>query len=273
MPPSCAQLAAMTSILLGLKRQPVGITVLSSREEYEQRLAIPMQAKIAYCVAVKAAMAGKSLKLEAAFSGCNGSSRVLGFAPASESFTSGQLYQGFGLYCDLPTSQQVAESMTSLDQPSFGVLVQPLECYSDDPPEVVILVLDPRNAMRLIQGYTYNHGSQPLFKMTGNQAICSECTAYPLKMGRMNVSLLCSGTRYLAGWKTDELAIGLPFTQFAATVEGLLRTADAVELDAEKQSIRDQFLAQGLADPDFRFGFTYYTALEKEKARQRRQDP
>lgn len=273
MPLNCAQLAAMTTALLGLERHLVGITLLSTREDYETQPARAMRAKIAYCVAVKAAMAGKRIKLEAAFSGCNGASRVLGLTPASQAFKSGQLYQGFGLYRDLSISKQVADTMTACDRPSFGILVQPLECYGDDPPEVVLLVLDPRNAMRLIQGYTYSHGSQPLFKMTGNQAICSECTAYPLKTGRINLSMLCSGTRYLARWKTQELAIGLPFSQFADTVEGLLRTADAVELDAAKQTITKRFLALGLADPDFRLGYTYYTALEKEKARQRRQTP
>lgn len=267
---NCAQLAAMTSSLLGLERQMVGITFLATREDYEKRSATAMRAKIAYCVAVKAAMAGKRIKLEAAFCGCNGASRVLGFSPASETFKSGQHYQSFGLYRDLSISKQVADSMTACDKPSFGILVQPLEYYSDDFPEVVILALDARNGMRLVQGYTYSHGSQPLFKMTGNQAICSECTAYPLRTQRMNLSMLCSGTRYLAGWKAHELAIGIPFSQFPATVEGLLRTADAVEQDVAKETISEQFLAQGLPAPDFRLGYTYYTALEKEKARQRR---
>jgi uncharacterized protein (DUF169 family) len=269
----CSQLTAMTSALLTLERHIVGITFLSTQEEYKKRPAAPMRAKIAYCVAVKAAMAGKSIKLEAAFSGCNGGSRVLGFSPPSEPFRSGHLYQGFGLYQDLSVSKQVADTMTACDRPSFGILAQPLEHYTDDVPDVVILAVDARNAMRLVQGYTYSHGSQPLFKLTGNQAICSECTAYPLKMERMNLSMLCSGTRYLARWKDHELAIGLPFSQFAATVDGLLRTADAVELDAAKHSIREKLLSQGLPDPNFRFGYTYYRALEQEKARQRRQSP
>lgn len=267
----CAQLAATTSALLTLERGIAGIAFLLDREEFDQTPAPAVRAKIAYCVAVKAAMAGKRVKVATGFSGCNGGSRALGMIPPDEAFTSGSHYHGFGLYHDMPTSRQVAETMTARDRSCHGVLVQPLGQFAEKDPDVVILVTDARNAMRLIQGYSYHHGSQPTFKMAGNQALCSECTAYPLATGGMNVSMLCSGTRHLARWKSHELAIGIPFDKFPMTVDGLLRTANAVELDPAKQRIREQLLSQGLPDPHFRFGYTYYTDLEKKKAEQRRQ--
>lgn len=271
MSPYYAQLAAATSALLTLERGIAGISFLSNCKEYEQTPVSAVRAKIAYCVAVKAAMAGKCVKVATKFSGCNGGSRALGMITPNESFTDGSHYYGFGLYHDISTSRQVAENMTARDTSCYGFLVQPLEKFTEKDPDVVILVTDARNAMRLIQGYTYHHGSQPSMKMAGNQALCSECTAYPLATGGMNVSMLCSGTRHLARWKSHELAIGIPFDKFPATVEGLLRTANAVELDPGKQRIREQLLSQGLPDPQFRFGYTYYTDLEKKKAEQRRQ--
>lgn len=267
---NCAQLAATTSALLTLERGIAGITFLATREEYERPQAAAVRANIAYCVVVKAAMSGKSVKLASTFSGCSGGSRALGMLPPSEAFATGHLYHGFGLYHDLSTSRQVAGTMTVCEKPCFGVLAQPLAGYVDRDPDVVILVTDARNAMRLVQGYTYHHGSQPTLKMAGNQALCSECTAHPLEKGRMNISVLCSGTRYLASWKPHELAIGIPFEQFAATVHGLMQTANAVELDPAKQRIREQLLSQGLPDPQFRFGHTYYTDLEQKKVEQRR---
>lgn len=266
----CAQLAATTSALLTLERGIAGVCFLDTREEFERTPVAAVRAKIAYCVAVKAAMAGKRVKAAAQFSGCNGGSRALGMVLPDDSFSSGRLYHDFGLYRDMPTSRQVAETMTARDKSCHGFLVQPLGEFVEKDPEVVILVTDARNAMRLIQGYTYHHGSQPSFKMAGNQALCSECTAHPLATGSMNVSMLCSGTRHLARWKSHELAIGIPFNKFAATVDGLLRTADAVELDPAKQRIRAELIGQGLPDPHFRFGHTYYTDLEKKKSEQRR---
>ncbi len=268
----CSELSALIASLLALERHVVGITFLVNRDAYDKASATPMRAKIAYCVMVKAAMAGRSVKLAAPFSGCNGGSRALGFTPPTEAFLSGQLYGGFGLYRDQSISQQVAGGMTVRGSACYGVLAQPLENYGDDMlPDVVIIVTDARNAMRLVQGYTYHHGAQPVMKIAGNQALCSECTAHPLERDQMNVSLLCSGTRFLARWKTHELAIGLPFSACAATVDGLLHTADAVELDPAKEAIRERLLDRGLADPGFRLGYTYYTDLEKKKKLQPRQ--
>lgn len=265
-----SELVDKASALLTLDRQIVGIKFAGTVEEFDEMPAKAMRAKIAYCVAVKAAMAGNSVKLSAQFSGCEGSSRALGLKPPTEDFTSGECYQSFGLYKDLSTSKQVATGMIGCRHSSYGVMAQPLEKYTNNHPDVVILMADARDSMRLLQGYTYSYGSQPVFKMTGNQAICVECTSHPLETDQMNLSMLCSGTRYLAKWKPDEMAIGFPYHKFVATVDGLLKTANAVELDTKKQRIKKAMINQGLSDPDFEFGSTYYTDLEKEKKRLRR---
>jgi uncharacterized protein (DUF169 family) len=264
------ELAAKAYALLTLDRRIVGITFASTIEEYEKMPARAMRAKVAYCVVVKAAMTGRSIKLSRLYSGCNGSSRALGFIAPTEAFTSGELYNGFGLYKDLPTSKQVANSMTACRKPCYGIMVQPLEKYENATPEVVILATDARNGMRLVQGYTYSYGSQPVFKMTGNQAICVECTSHPLEADQMNLSMLCSGTRYLVGWKEGEIALGFPYHRFVETVEGLMKTANAVELDPAKLRIQHNLVSQGFPDPNFQFRHTYYTDLETKKALERK---
>ena len=265
-----AELAAKAYALLTLDRQIAGIKFAYCAEDFEKIPAKAMSAKVAYCVVVKAAMAGKSVKLSGEFSGCNGSSRALGFAVPTEAFSSGEAFCGFGLYKDRPTSKQVADSMVFCQKPSYGILAQPLEKYVNDPPDVVIITTDAINAMRVLQGYTYSHGSHPDFKMTGNQAICVECTSHPLETNQMNLSMLCSGTRYLANWKPGEIAMGFPYPMFVETVEGILKTADAVELDPAKHRIQENLVSQGFPDPNFRYGHTYYTDLEKEKAMRRK---
>lgn len=265
-----SELAAKAYALLTLQRQIAGIKFAYTIEEYEQMPARGMKAKVAYCVVVKAAMTGRSVKLSRDYSGCNGSSRALGLTAPTEAFTSGELYNSFGLYKDLATSKQVANTMTACRKSCYGIMAQPLEKYQNDLPEVVILAADARNAMRLLQGYTYSYGSQPVFKMTGNQAICVECTSHPLEADQMNLSMLCSGTRYVASWRPGEISIGFPYHRFVATVEGLLKTANAVELDPAKLRIRENLVSQGLSDPNFQFGHTYYTDLEKKKALMRK---
>ena len=145
-------------------------------------------------------------------------------------------------------------------------MIQPLGKYKEDHPDVVIIMTDARNAMRLLQGYTYSYGSQPVFKMTGNQAICVECTSHPMEKDQMNLSMLCSGTRYLAKWKPGEIALGFPYRKFIATVDGLLKTVNAVELDPAKHQIQKKLVSLGFPHPKFQLGYTYYTDLEKKKS-------
>ncbi len=266
----CWELAVQTYALLTLRRRIAGVKLAYTIEDFEKMEARAVQAKIAYCVVVRAAMDGRSVKLSGEFSGCNGSSRTLGFLAPTEAFTSGEHFHGFGLYKDLPTSRQVAGSMTTCSKRCYGIMAQPLEKYENEPPDVVILATDARNAMRIIQGYTYSFGSQPIFKIAGNQAICVECTSYPLEADQLNLSMLCSGTRHLAKWKPNEIALGLPYHKFAETVPGLLKTADAVELDPTKLRIQEKLVGQGFSDPHFRLGHTYYTDLERKKALMRK---
>ena len=267
---SPGELAAQAYALLTLDRQIAGTKFAYSAKDFEIMPAKAVSASIAYCVVVKAAMAGKSLKLAGEFSGCNGSSRALGFVAPTAAFSSGETFCGFGLYKDLPTSKHVADNMVYCQKPAYGIMAQPLERYAHEPPDVVLLTADSFNAMRILQGYTCHYGSHANFKMTGNQAICVECTSHPLEKNQMNLSMLCSGTRYLANWKDGEIAMGFPYALFAETVDGLLKTADAVELDAGKERIRENLIQRGFADPGFRFGHTYYTAQEKEKAAKRK---
>jgi len=250
--------------LLTLDHQIVGAKFAATREDYEKMEAKKLVAKLAYCVMVKAAMSCKSLKLSHDYSGCSGSTRALGFKKPTEDFISGEIYNGFGLYKDLTTSKSVADNMSFCKKSNYGIMVKPLELYKEEVPDVVIIAADSRNAMRIIQGYTYMYAAQSNFKMTGNQAICVECTSYPFESEQINISMLCSGTRYLAKWKDTEIAIGIPFHKFKNTIEGVLKTANAVELDARKTAIQQNLLRKGLPIPEFEYGHTYYTDIEKK---------
>ena len=263
-------LAQKASCLLAVKGHIVGIQFAPDEQAFATMAAREIAAEVAYCVVVKAAVSGRSYKLPKHHSGCNGSTRALGFARPSERFFSGELYNSLGLYKDLATSKAVAGTVTYCRTVNYGVMAKPLERYEDELPDVVIMITDSRNAMRVVQGYTYRFGMQTHLTMSGNQAICAECTSYPFESSRLNVSLLCSGTRHLAKWQDTDIAIGLPFSQFAATVDGIEKTANAVELDGRKTEIQRCFSARGLTEPDFQLGYTYYTDLAKQRRQQRK---
>ena len=113
-----------------------------------------------------------------------------------------------GLFADKALASEVARKMAINNNPIYGVIVKPLELF-ETAPDVVLMVTDTKNLMRIIQGYTHTYGMQARFNMAGNQAVCVESTVCPMQTGCINVSMFCSGTRYLAKWKNTEAMAGI----------------------------------------------------------------
>jgi len=233
---------------LEFKRKIVGVKFLFTEEEFIQAEAKALKVKMPYCVMVRMAGNGYSLKSTLATSGCGGGTRALGLESPSDEFSSGREYYSFGLYQDLAVAKNVVKNITFCQHRIYGVLTKPLAEFKEDP-DVVIIVTNPYNAMRIIQGYTYKFGTQTNFKLAANQAVCSECTAYPYESNDINISMFCSGTRYLAGWGKDEMAIGLPYGKFLATADGVYRTINGSERNEEKARIRASLRLNQLEDP------------------------
>ena len=98
--------------------------------------------------------------------------------------------------------------------------------------------------MRLLQGYGFEHGVLKHCSISGNQAFCSELTAEPFTNGTINVSMLCSGTRFWCGWNKDEMGIGMPYSIFEKVVDGVCSTMNATEPLIDKLRIHENPTAQ-----------------------------
>ena len=245
---------------LALKRKIVGVKFLFSQEEFEQAEAKPLTTKMPYCVMVKRAMLGNDIKAVLKDFGCLASARALGIIEPDEFFLSGRHYNRLGLYRNLTVSKNIRRNMTICRHQAYGILVKPLENFATEP-DTVLMVCTPYEAMRLIQGYTHQFGYYGNFKMAGNQAICSECTAYPFESGNINISMLCAGTRYMAGWKEEELAVGMPFHLFEPLVEGLWQTLNPTEPDRKKKKIEERLGLSEDNDLIIEYGRNYYSGL------------
>ncbi len=249
-------------ILLQLDRRIVGIKFVHDKEVFDSFDATEPVRPMFYCQAVHAAGAGNRIKLTKATSGCHGSSRALGFEPANADYYSGQASMVLGLYKKLETSKQVAQQIDIFRTPLYGVVIMPIEAF-DTEPDIVMIFSNTREAMRVLQGYTSIYGYNNHYYMCGNQAICVEATTYPYINQRLNLSMLCAGTRFRAGWKDDEVAMGLPYSQFGGLVEGLQHTVNAIERNSRKYQIETQLKEEGLFDMDIRYGKTYFLADDR----------
>ena len=260
-----AFLSAKLHAMLQLERQPVGVKLVYSKEEFDADEAKNLVAPMEYCVAIKSAGLGHSLKFTKENSGCGGSTVALGFQLPADSFYEGADGCRLGLFKDPNVAAKTTAQMKIIKKPLYGVIVKPLGKYVESNPDVVIVVARAREIMRVVQGYTCTYGIQPNMCPTGNQAICVECTAYPILTGELNLSMFCSGTRYLAKWKDSEAGVGIPYEKLEGTIAGIRDTVNATEMDNRKAEIIENLKALEEDTEDITMGSAYYLGLQQDK--------
>ena len=246
---------------LELERRIVGVKLLHDQPEYEAAEARQVGRALNYCVMVQMAMAGKALKATGENLACPGGARALGFLPLDDYLKSGRHLRNLGLYHDTGHRQERHGPHDLPGSPAARVHAPAPGGVSRVEPDVVIIVSSPYNVMRIVQGYSHYQGIQVNYKMVGNQAICSEVTAYPYLNNDINVSLLCIGTRHQAGWKDHELAVGFPFNRFVRITQGVMDTLNIMESDANKKAIARKLSDNGVTDFEVKYDCNYYRAI------------
>jgi uncharacterized protein (DUF169 family) len=231
---------------LDLERRIVAMKFLFTKKEFKQADAPQLKSKMPYCSMIERATTGEKMKADFSNFGCFGGARALGIVERDEFYLSGRRIKNRGLYHDLATSKEVTKHTSSCQHKTYGLQVMPLVEFNDDP-DIVLVISNPNNIMRLVQGYTHYFGTHDSFKMFGNQAICSECTAHPFETNDINISVLCSGAR-LTGMKDYELAMGLPFNRFEKVVDGLCMTITPIESDNVKIRIMKKLKENNITD-------------------------
>ena len=254
------------NVMLDLKRAPVGIRFLYDPNDYAQCTQPNPTVPVPYCVAVKNAAMGKPCKLSLEHIACLSGARVLGLLKPEDDIVdfndiiSGRRHAQMGLYADYCISRQVAKDMTYCAHKVYGVEIAELSLYQSYQPDIVIIVTNPLNAMRLIQGYAYHYGQLKNIKVTGNQAFCQECTSYPFETNQTNISLLCSGTRRVARWDDEEMGIGIPYNQLEKIVDGIRQTATPMADNNAKERIFARAQAKNVTEElNLKHNNNYYT--------------
>lgn len=212
---------------LQLSRKPVGIKFFFDAEAYDAVDVPEAQNAMPYCVMVRLASEGRGCRSRLEHHKCDGGTTALALEPSTSRIESGSEYFSYNLYCSPAAARRHRSRIHSLhrEQPTtYGLLVQPLEDFTLAP-DVVIVITDAYQAMRLVQGYSYETGIKPEIDLGAMQGMCSESTAYPYLSGSMNVSVLCPSTRILCGWSHSDMAVGIPFEQFRRIVAGVMATS------------------------------------------------
>lgn len=232
-----ARVSSELTKALGLARHPVGIKLLRSQAEFDSWDVDDARATTYYCAAVQQASKGRALKLGPEHFTCESSRQILGLEELPSEPLLSASYAECGLHRDERVSDAVVGDIAVVPRTVIGIVVQPVALYTDRTPDVVIIVANAYQSMRMVQGFTYHHGDAPALRSIGQHGICSESTAEPLLAQTLNVSLLCSGTRFFAKWGDDEVAVSMPGSMLALAVDGVLQTINPCEPDRRKKEI------------------------------------
>lgn len=241
---------------LQLERKAVGVKILKDSAQFESADGISLKSPINYCQMIAAATKGNRIKAKNEDFLCRSAPRVLGIESAKLYNDHGANWARLGLYKDAKLSSKVREGLVYAEEEQYGVLVAPIEQF-EAVPDVILIAANPYNCMRIVQGYAYHYGMPESVNLIGNQAICLECTGRPYILKDMNLSLLCIGTRHRAGWKDDEMAVGIPGEQFDNVVDGIVNTINLMENDHNKEIIERKMKEKEILF-EVRYHYNYY---------------
>ncbi len=219
------------------KRELVGVQFIFTENEYKNINVPEANHQLFFCMMVKVAASGKCIKVNKNHLYCDAASKVLGFDAVDNNTLSGETFYKRNFYCSQEISKSVVEEIPYLKHNVYGMLIQPLEHF-DTPPHIVISISSPYTAMRIIQGYTYKFGYAKNIRLAGMGGLCTELTARPYLTQDINISLLCSNSRFSGSWNDSEMGIGMPYNMFLEVLDGVLETMDLFEPDYKKLDIQ-----------------------------------
>lgn len=198
----------MLKTILGLRYEPVAVKLIRNDEPDPTGYPLPDK-QISHCQAVMAAKSGSSFYVPAHLQGCNNGASALGLKEVAEKLQSGEFYYGFGMHDTQEAAAAMVASRAELPQIYKGEIITPLG-EADFVPDAVIIVDLPEVLYWFVLLQTHEKGGRAVFTTAPFQAVCVDCTAFPILNSEINISMGCYGCRRKTGIRKDELLVGFP---------------------------------------------------------------
>lgn len=225
--------------LLHLNKPPVGVKLISDEGSVPPEFTI-FDSPTRHCVSIHMASLGASLFVSSKNHACAAAKAALGISELPEKVRSGKIPYMHGLASSEQAAARIMAEIPHLPLGStIGTLVAPLSSFRS-PPDVVILVVRPKQAMWVANSLLYEKGSPRITaNFAGMQASCADVTAVPIINQEVNFSLGCYGCRSAGKLGDDEMYVGIPMNRLESVVKGLsgLRRA----MGALDKKAQDQF--------------------------------
>lgn len=215
--------------VLGLKGHPVAVsyTIDPARTTVRPRFWV--------CEALKIARSGKEVVLTAQSSACMSGAWQLGLIPAP----TGEEYKTLARF--LVEGEKLCASYAAIYRmnklitpPPFGlgdcVIFAPMDQVTRAP-DLVVFVVNPEQASRLLTLATFETGVPPRIEMFG--PTCHQVIGYPLVTGEVNVSVMDITSR--KRYNPEELFVTIPGHILPRVIEAIDKsTAGVAPFEAPK---------------------------------------
>lgn len=272
----CESIRQLT-LSLHLDAAPVGVRFLFLPEEVEACTAAPVHHPKSCCALISdGAKRGMRQKADADNVSCPGALTALGLRRPGNFVTSGKQFSLMRLYASGAVARQATESLCFIPHRIAGLEVGPLAEMEEA--DVAVLLCQPWQAMRLLQGYCYYYGAPSHLGGIGNQGVCADLVARPYCCNDFNYSMLCPGARIHMASPESEMGCAMPIQQFPQVAQGTIRTTSLTMTDPQKRELLERMEDSGLSlDCPIELGKMYgsymknspypherYDALERE---------
>ena len=218
-------------ITLELQREIVGVQFLSTEKDFTESSFNCLDGRRTVCGMVNLAQEGECIKVKAENFGCSAGGKSLGILKTDSSEIEECVLEASGLHKNIAIVKKITKESCE-HEPCFGAVFAPLSSMKKA--DIVILIVNARQAMRIMQGYAYHYGFPKNITMIGNQAVCMELIARPFANKDINVSFLCRGTRSNLHALDEELGVAIPIEQLENVIEGIVETLSVVENERKK---------------------------------------
>ncbi|MBV1767663.1 MAG: DUF169 domain-containing protein, partial [Methanobacterium sp.] len=151
---------------------------------------------------------------------CKGGAGVMGIEPLPESVATGKMYHQLGNYDTAEGAMETVSAVPKLSKEYYASIYSPLESAEFEP-DVIIIVLTPKQALRVSQAYLRLTGGRISSDYSGIQSLCADAVAAVVERGVPNMTLGCSGSRKYAEIADEEVIMGIPTHNISEIVDAL----------------------------------------------------
>jgi len=214
-----ASWAATLKGILGLRWEPVAISLIPAGAPLPD-VPVPDE-RLRYCQSLLAARRGMSFMMPANRHACPDGTSILGLTEMPAKLASGELYLLFHKLDNLKAAQQMVHERPCLEPRTIDATVVTPLAEAACEPEVIMVAVQPEQAMWLLMSSSYYTGKRHTLHASGYNAQCVETTLIPRQTGEVNVSFGCYGCRAVSDISDDLMFVGIPVARMPEIIRGL----------------------------------------------------